>query len=104
MPARTRTIAALSIPSRIAIASAVLKPMPRRSRTKRYWFSDLTWSASAPWVLKMRTARAVPPMTVQKDHDLAYDLLLGPGVCDALGAHRPDAGYSHRRVGSASIS
>jgi hypothetical protein len=32
-------------------------------------------------------------MAVQEDHDLAHDLLLGPGACDALGAHRPDAGH-----------
>src|ERR1700735_4117363 len=28
------------------------------------------------------------PMAVQKDHDLAYDLLLSPGIGDALGADR----------------
>ena len=39
-----------------------------------------------------RTRRA-HAMAVQKDHDLAHDLLLGPGARDALGAHRPDAGH-----------
>ena len=32
-------------------------------------------------------------MAVQEDHDLAHDLLLGPGAGDALGAHRADAGH-----------
>ena len=32
-------------------------------------------------------------MAVQEDHDLAHDLLLGPGVGDALGADRADAGH-----------
>ena len=30
-------------------------------------------------------------MAVQEDHDLAHDLLLGPGGGDALGAHRANA-------------
>jgi hypothetical protein len=30
---------------------------------------------------------------VQEDHDLAHDLLLGPGVGYAFGPHRPDAGH-----------
>ena len=32
-------------------------------------------------------------MAVQEDHDLADDLLLGPGVGDPLGAHGTDAGH-----------
>ncbi len=35
IPARTRIIAVFSMPSLIAIASAVLKPMPRISRARR---------------------------------------------------------------------
>ena len=38
-------------------------------------------------------------MAVQKDHDLAHDLLLGPGAGDALGAHRPDAGHLAQAIG-----
>ena len=48
MPARTRIIAVFSMPSFMAIASAVLKPMPRMSRARRYGFSLITWTASAP--------------------------------------------------------
>src|ERR1700678_1000997 len=40
----------------------------------------------------MRTARAVPNgIAVKEDHDLADDLLLGPGVRDAFGADGTDA-------------
>ena len=35
MPARTRIMAVLSMPSFMAMASAVLKPMPRMSRARR---------------------------------------------------------------------
>ena len=48
MPARTRIIAVLSIPSRIAIWSALLKPMPRISRASRYGSCDISLTASAP--------------------------------------------------------
>jgi len=44
----TRIIAVFSMPSLIAIASAVLNPMPRMSRARRYGFSVMTWTASAP--------------------------------------------------------
>jgi hypothetical protein len=37
-----------------------------------------------------RSCRA-DPMAVQKDHDLAHDLLLGPGCADPEGAERADA-------------
>ena len=47
-PARTRIMAVFSMPSFAAIASAVLKPMPRISRASRYGFSDMTWMASEP--------------------------------------------------------
>ena len=38
-------------------------------------------------------------MAVQEDHDLAHDLLLGPGAGDALGAHRADAGHLAQPIG-----
>ena len=38
---------AIYLPSFMAIASAVLKPMPRISRASR-WISDITWMASEP--------------------------------------------------------
>jgi hypothetical protein len=47
-PARTRIMAVLSMPSFMAMASAVLNPMPRMSRARRYGFSDITCTASAP--------------------------------------------------------
>ena len=46
--ARTRTKAVFSMPSFMAMASAVLKPMPRISRARRYGFSVMTWMASGP--------------------------------------------------------
>src|SRR5450830_44710 len=33
------------------------------------------------------------PMAVQKDHDLAHDLLLSPGIGDAFGAHQANASH-----------
>ena len=38
-------------------------------------------------------------VAVQEDHDLPHDLLLGPGVGDALGAHRADAGHLAQAIG-----
>ena len=43
-----RIIAVFSMPSFIAMASAVLNPIPRISRARRYGFSVITWMASAP--------------------------------------------------------
>ena len=43
--------------------------------------------------------RRADAMAVQEDHDLADDLLLGPGVGDALGAHRADAGHLAQALG-----
>jgi len=45
---KTNAEARLLMPSFIAMASAVLKPMPRMSRASRYGFSVMTWMASAP--------------------------------------------------------
>ena len=47
--------------------------------------------------------RRADAVAVQEDHDLADDLLLGPGVGDALGAHRADAVDFLRRSGLASM-
>ena len=38
-------------------------------------------------------ARRTDAMAVQEHHDLANDLLLGPGVGDSLGAHSADTGH-----------
>ena len=53
---------------------------------------DLDGIAAVGLVDPNRTGGA-DAMAVQEDHDLAHDLLLGPGVGDALGAHRADAGH-----------
>ena len=37
-------------------------------------------------------------MAVQEDHDLANNLLLGPGIGDALGAHGADASHLAKAV------
>ena len=48
----------------------------------------------------MRTARAVPtPLLLKKDHDLADDLLLRPGVRDAFGSNRADARHLAKPIG-----
>jgi hypothetical protein len=47
----------------------------------------------------MRTARAVPTPWLEENHDLAHDLLLGPGAGDALGAQWPDAGDFAQAIG-----
>ena len=41
-------MAVFAMPSFIAMASAVTKPMPRMSRARRYGFSVITSTASAP--------------------------------------------------------
>ncbi len=38
-------------------------------------------------------------MAVQEDHDLAHDLLLGPCVGDALGAHLANTGHLAQTIG-----
>ena len=93
MPARTRVIAVLVIPSFIAIASAILNPIPRMSRVRRPGFFVMTSTASVPQVLKTRTARAVAtPWLCRKTNALANRFLLGPRVGDAPGANLADAG------------
>ena len=48
----------------------------------------------------MRTALCgADAVAVQEDHDLAHDLLFGPGVGDALGAHRTNAGHLTKPIG-----
>ena len=43
--------------------------------------------------------RRADPVLMQEHHDLADDLLLGPGVCDAPGAHGADARHLPQALG-----
>jgi hypothetical protein len=43
--------------------------------------------------------RRAHAMLVQEHHDLAHDLLLGPGVRDARGTHRADARHLAQPLG-----
>src|ERR1019366_2467828 len=43
--------------------------------------------------------RRADAVAVQENHDLADDLLFGPGVCDALGAHQTNASHLAQPVG-----
>src|SRR5271154_6027872 len=82
-------MAVFSIPSFMAIASAVLKPMPRISRASRYGFSVMTWTGiRTVGLVNADCPCSTNPMAVQEDHDLAHDLLLSPGIGDAFGADR----------------
>src|SRR5712672_37325 len=97
MPARTRIMAVFSTPSFMAIASAVLKPMPRMSRARRYGFSVMTCTARAVRIYKTYGADAVQVMT--ENHDLADDLLFGPSVGDALGTYQANASHLAQAFG-----
>src|SRR5580692_12552007 len=94
MPARTRIMAVFSTPSFIAMASAVLKPMPRMSRAQpvRIFRHDLD-SVGAVGLVDTHGPRRADSMAMQKDHDLADDLLLGPAHNDAVRPDRANAVY-----------
>ena len=82
------------------MASAVLNPMPRMSRAKPIgvFGHDLDGVRAVGLEDTNRPGRT-DAMAVQEDHDLANDLLLGPGIGDALGADRADAGHLSKPVG-----
>src|SRR5258707_2907764 len=92
MPARTRIMAVFSTPSFMAIASAVLKPMPRMSRARRYGFSVIG-------LIDARGPRRADAVAVQEDHDLADDLLFGPSIGDALGTYQANASHLAQALG-----
>ena len=81
------------------MASAVLNPMPRMSRAKPIGVlgHDLHGIRAVGLEDTNRSGRT-DPMAVQEDHDLADDLLLGPGIGDALGAHGADAGHLSKPI------
>src|SRR6476646_902579 len=91
MPARTRIIAVFSMPSFMAIASAVLKPMPRMSRARRYGFSVILDGISAIGLEYSYRACRADPIAIQEYHDFPHRLLLGPGGKNAGCTNRPDA-------------
>src|SRR6516164_2639726 len=88
------------MPSFIAIASAVLKPMPRISRASLYGFSDMTWMASS----RENASRANRPDTVDLAQPIRcglYDFenLLTKGANEFFGvdrSHAPD--HAGRKV------
>src|SRR6266550_7254395 len=85
-------MAVFSMPSFMAIASAVLKPMPRISRASRYGFSVMTWDGVGAIGLEdPHRPRGADTVAVQKDHDFPHSLLFGPGCENAGPANRPDA-------------
>jgi hypothetical protein len=90
--ARTRTMEIFSMPSFIAVASAVLKPMPRMSRARRYGVLGHDLDGVGTIGLEdPRCPRRPDPVAVREDHDFTHRLLLGPGGQDAGSANRTDA-------------
>src|SRR6516162_1037088 len=85
-------MAVFSIPSFMAIASAVLKPMPRMSRAKRYGVirHDLD-GIGAIGLEDPHCPSGADAVAVQEDHDFAHSLLFGPGGENAGRTNRPDA-------------
>src|SRR5262245_56595709 len=68
------------MPSFMAIASAVLKPMPRISRASRYGFSVMTWMASditMPARPRSQNAKTILGVVVGYSLDEARQHLLG---------------------------
>ena len=75
------------------MASAVLKPMPRTSRARRYGVlgHDLDGVSAIGLEYPYRPRRAADAVAVQEDHDFPYRLLLGPCGDDPSRAHRANA-------------
>src|SRR6516162_3536275 len=85
-------MAVFSIPSFMAIASAVLKPMPRMSRAKRYGVirHDLN-GIGAIGLEDPHCPSGADGVAVQEDHDFAHGLLFRPSGENAGRTNRPDA-------------
>jgi hypothetical protein len=84
-------MAVFSMPSFIAIASALLKPIPRvPGKPIGVLGHDLHGVRAVGLEDANRPGRA-DPVAVKEDHDLPDDLLLGPGVRDPLGPNRANA-------------
>ena len=80
------------MPSFIAMASALLKPMPRMSPASSIGVlsHDLD-GIRAVGLEDANRAGGSDPIAVQEDHDLSDNLLLGPGVRDPSGPNGADA-------------
>jgi hypothetical protein len=76
------------------MASAVLNPDAADVACQPVWVlaHDLH-SIRAVGLEDTNRSGGTDPVAVQEDHDLANNLLLGPGIGDALGAHGADAGH-----------
>ena len=74
--------------------------MPRMSRASRYGIlgHDLD-GIRAISLINAHSPRGADPVTVEEDHDLSHDLLLGPGRGDALGADTTNAIHFAKPVG-----
>jgi len=85
-------IAVFSTPSFIAMASAVLNPIPRMSRAKRYGLGhDLHGVGAVGSPEDPHRPRCADAIAVQKDHDLSHRLLLSPRGHNASRPHRANA-------------
>ena len=78
------------MPSFIAIASAVLKPMPRISREPVWILGHDLDGVGAIGLEDPHRSRGADTVAVQKDHDFPNGLLFGPGGENAGRANRPD--------------
>jgi hypothetical protein len=93
-------MAVFSMPSFIAIASALLKPNPSDVSGKPIGIlgHDLH-SVRAVGLEDANRPRGADPITVQEDHDLPDDLLLGPGVRYPFGSNCADARHLTEPIG-----
>jgi hypothetical protein len=87
----------------MAIASAVLNPMPRMSREPVRVLGHDLHGIGAVGLEDTNRARGPHAMAVQEDHDLPHDLLLGPRGRNPLSATGPMPSISRKRSGSTSM-
>ena len=88
---RTRINAVFSMPSFIAIASAVLKPMPRISRTSRSGSRTDLDGVRAIRLEYPHRSHGTGTVPMQKDHDFPHDdfeHFLAKGANEFLGVDR----------------
>src|ERR1700737_4195574 len=100
IPARTRIMAVFSTPSFMAMASAVLKANATNvaRQAVRVFRHDLHGVGTVGLKDAHRPRRA-DAVAVQEDHDLADDLLFGPGIGDALGTYQANASHLAQALG-----
>jgi hypothetical protein len=85
-------MAVFSIPTFMAMASALLKPMPANVPGQPVGVigHDLN-GIGAIGLKNPHCPGGADPVAVQEDHDLAHGLLFGPGGEDVACTNRPDA-------------